>query len=180
MYSYADRIRAVELFLELGKRIRATILKQGYPRTGRLESWPVQFAGAPFAASLPIRATASTIEPLLNCALNGVASLASSLRSRRTFAGWRTRMHFGRLRHRSDARALAIHTTSVAESACVRRSRGPASLRPLHMIHTTGASRCIANRSAPSIVIRIAGSDFGQRQYPTRQHQHRFESLCRC
>jgi hypothetical protein len=72
MYSHADRIRAVELYLKLGKRIRATILQQGYPSTGRLEYWLVQFAGAPFEASLPIRATASTIEPLLNCALNGV------------------------------------------------------------------------------------------------------------
>ncbi len=29
MYSYADRLRAVELYLKLGKRIKATILQLG-------------------------------------------------------------------------------------------------------------------------------------------------------
>lgn len=31
MYSYEDRIRAVRLYLKLGKRIRATIRQLGYP-----------------------------------------------------------------------------------------------------------------------------------------------------
>jgi hypothetical protein len=32
MYSYEDRIRAVELYITLGKRVRATIRQLGYPR----------------------------------------------------------------------------------------------------------------------------------------------------
>jgi transposase-like protein len=31
MYSYEDRARAVELYLKLGKRIKATICQLGYP-----------------------------------------------------------------------------------------------------------------------------------------------------
>lgn len=31
MYSYEDRVRAVELYLKLGKRIEATIRELGYP-----------------------------------------------------------------------------------------------------------------------------------------------------
>lgn len=31
MYSYEDRIRAVQLYVKLGKRIRATIRQLGYP-----------------------------------------------------------------------------------------------------------------------------------------------------
>jgi len=31
MYSYENRIRAVELFIKLGKRVRATIRQLGYP-----------------------------------------------------------------------------------------------------------------------------------------------------
>ncbi len=31
MYFYEDRIRAVELYIKLGKRIRLTIRRLGYP-----------------------------------------------------------------------------------------------------------------------------------------------------
>ncbi len=31
MYSYEDRVRAVELYLKLGKRVKATIRQLGYP-----------------------------------------------------------------------------------------------------------------------------------------------------
>lgn len=31
MYSYEDRIRAVELYIKLGKRVRPTIRQLGYP-----------------------------------------------------------------------------------------------------------------------------------------------------
>jgi len=31
MYSYEDRVRAVELYPKLGKRIKATIRELGYP-----------------------------------------------------------------------------------------------------------------------------------------------------
>lgn len=39
MYSYEDRIRAVRLYLKLGKRTGATILELGYPTKNALKSW---------------------------------------------------------------------------------------------------------------------------------------------
>jgi putative transposase len=39
MYSYEDRIRAVELFIKLGKRVRATIRQLGYPTKNALKGW---------------------------------------------------------------------------------------------------------------------------------------------
>lgn len=39
MYSYEDRIRAVRLYLKLGKRIRATIRQLGYPIKNSLKTW---------------------------------------------------------------------------------------------------------------------------------------------
>ncbi len=55
MYSYEDRIRSVELFIKLGKRVRATIRQLGYPTNNALEGWhreyeqrldlPVGYAG---------------------------------------------------------------------------------------------------------------------------------------
>jgi transposase-like protein len=39
MYSYADRIRAVELYIKLGLRARATIRQLGYPTKNALKGW---------------------------------------------------------------------------------------------------------------------------------------------
>lgn len=39
MYSYEDRIRAVKLYIKLGKRIKATIRQLGYPTKNSLKAW---------------------------------------------------------------------------------------------------------------------------------------------
>lgn len=39
MYSYEDRIRAVELYIRLGKRPGATLRQLGYPTKNSLLSW---------------------------------------------------------------------------------------------------------------------------------------------
>ncbi len=39
MYSYEDRLRAVELYIKLGKRIGLTIRQLGYPTKNALLSW---------------------------------------------------------------------------------------------------------------------------------------------
>lgn len=39
MYSYEDRLRAVRLYIKLGKRVRATIRQLGYPTKNALKSW---------------------------------------------------------------------------------------------------------------------------------------------
>lgn len=39
MYSYADRIHAVELYLKLGKRVKPTIRQLGYPTKNALKGW---------------------------------------------------------------------------------------------------------------------------------------------
>ena len=39
MYSYEDRIRAVKLYIKLGKRTGATICQLGYPTKNALKSW---------------------------------------------------------------------------------------------------------------------------------------------
>lgn len=55
MYSYQDRIRAVEWYIKLGKRVRPTIRQWGYPTKNALNGWhreyekrldlPVGYAG---------------------------------------------------------------------------------------------------------------------------------------
>ena len=39
MYSYEDRVRAVRLYIKLGKRVAATIRQLGYPTKNALKSW---------------------------------------------------------------------------------------------------------------------------------------------
>ena len=39
MYSYEDRIRAIKLYLKLGKRTAPTIRQLGYPTKNALKSW---------------------------------------------------------------------------------------------------------------------------------------------
>ncbi|WP_313331231.1 IS3 family transposase [Comamonas sp.] len=39
MYSYEDRIQAVELYIKLGKRVRPTIRQLGYPTKNALKGW---------------------------------------------------------------------------------------------------------------------------------------------
>ena len=43
MYSYEDRIRAVKLYIKLGKRAGATIRQFGYPTKDSLKSWHEQY-----------------------------------------------------------------------------------------------------------------------------------------
>ena len=43
MYSYEDRIRAVKLYIKLGKRAGATIRQFGYPTKNSLKSWHEQY-----------------------------------------------------------------------------------------------------------------------------------------
>ena len=39
MYSYDDRIRAVRLYIKLGKHITATLCQLGYPTKNALKRW---------------------------------------------------------------------------------------------------------------------------------------------
>jgi len=39
MYSYDDRLRAVQLYIKLGKRVGLTIRQLGYPTKNALKAW---------------------------------------------------------------------------------------------------------------------------------------------
>ena len=43
MYSYEERLRAVKLYLTLGKRCKATIHQLGYPTKNALKAWHDEF-----------------------------------------------------------------------------------------------------------------------------------------
>jgi transposase-like protein len=68
MYSYEDRIRAVELYIKLDKRVRPTIRQLGYPTKNSLKGWyneyqqkldlPAGYAGRPAKFSKEQKAAA--------------------------------------------------------------------------------------------------------------------------
>lgn len=43
MYSYEDRIRAVELYIKLGKRVRPTMRQLGHPSKNALKGWHLEY-----------------------------------------------------------------------------------------------------------------------------------------
>ncbi|WP_417276756.1 IS3 family transposase [Castellaniella sp.] len=43
MYSYAERVKAVQLYIKLGKRLNATIRQLGYPTKNSLKDWYREF-----------------------------------------------------------------------------------------------------------------------------------------
>lgn len=43
MYSYEERIRAVKLYIKLGKRSAATIRQLGYPTRKALKTWNQEY-----------------------------------------------------------------------------------------------------------------------------------------
>jgi putative transposase len=45
MFSYEDRVRAVKVYMKLGKRSAATIWQLGYPTKQSLSSWYREFQG---------------------------------------------------------------------------------------------------------------------------------------
>ena len=47
MYYYADRLRAVELYIRLGKRLNATIRHLGYPTKNALKGWYREYGSCP-------------------------------------------------------------------------------------------------------------------------------------
>lgn len=47
MYSYEDRMRAVQLYIKLGRRVKATIRQLGYPTKNALKQWCREYEHGP-------------------------------------------------------------------------------------------------------------------------------------
>jgi transposase-like protein len=57
MYSYEQRLRAVELYIQLGKRVGATIRQLGYPTKNALKGWYGDYQrqrGSPLRSRAPV------------------------------------------------------------------------------------------------------------------------------
>ncbi len=139
MYSYEDRIRAVRLYIKLGKRASATVLQLGYPTKNALKSWHHEYEQghdlqAGYVRSRPKYSNEQksvAVEHYLDhdrC-LAGT-SKALGYPDRETLAGWvdelypnRRRLFVGKAR--SVPRSAALKQAAVIE-LCTRQASAQA------------------------------------------------------
>lgn len=80
MYSYEDRVRAVELYLKLGKRIKATIRQLGYPTKNSLKAWYEEFEKSGDLQKEYVRGKPKYSEAQKNVALEHYMTLLAGFR----------------------------------------------------------------------------------------------------
>jgi transposase-like protein len=62
MYSYEERLRAVKLYIKLGKRAQATIRELGYPTKNALKGWHREYQRLNIIRRMALREKLSTRE----------------------------------------------------------------------------------------------------------------------
>lgn len=127
MYSYEDRIRAVELYIKLGKRIAATIRQLGYPTKNALKSWHLEYEQCHdlrngYVRSKPkysLEQKKAAVDHYLNhdrCAAETLRALGYP--ARETLAAWVDELHPA-IRIRIVGRAGGIATPREVKQAAV-------------------------------------------------------------
>ena len=149
MYSYEDRIRAVKLYIKLGKRTGATIRKLGYPTKNPLKSWHREYEQGHnlpvgYARSKP-KYSDEQKKVAARHHLNHDRCLAGTLKAlgypcRDTLAAWveelypETRIRVvGKAagvvrppRVQASSRHRAVHSSGKCASSCSKAGREPA------------------------------------------------------
>ena len=74
MYSYEERLRAVKLYIKLGKRVQATIRELGYPTKNALKGWHREYQRL---QDLPIRSAPRPLKFSIGAEAGGVKSLCN-------------------------------------------------------------------------------------------------------
>ncbi len=150
MYSYEDRIRAVRLYIRLGKRIGATLRQLGYPTKNALKSWHRQFEQG---RDLPAAAARSwqkysdeqkqaAVEHYLNhdrCMTGTIKALGYPCRD--TFAAWLDELH-PEARHQVVGKASGVqHSPELKQAAvielCTRQTSAGAVAKKLAVSRPT-------------------------------------------
>ena len=152
MYSYEDRMRAVQLYIKLDKRVAATIRQLGYPTKNSLKGWHREYEQDRDLKPVLVRAPKFTEEQkawtVAHCLTHGrcVAFTIKAL----GYPG------------RASLHAWIQELNPRARHACLAHRRMRRSTRPcLHCVHVRGAHR-------PSLTIAVCAVSPTRalRQYP--------------
>ena len=147
MYSYEDRIRAITLYIKLGKRTGATIRQLGYPTKNALKSWHREYEQsrdlpAGYVLSRP-KYSDEQKEVAVQHYLNHDRCLAGTLKAlgypcRDTLAAWLDELH------------------PETRKRVVGKARGV--LRPLELKQAAVIELCTRQTSAQAIAQKLAVS----------------------
>ena len=123
MYSYDDRIRAVELYIKLGKQVRPTIRQLGYPTKNALKGWyreyqqrldlPVGYAGREPKFS-PVQKAAALEHYLAHDQCIAATIRALGYPCRGALTAWVREAGARASRTRTPARSVAARNPSTA------------------------------------------------------------------
>jgi transposase InsO family protein/transposase-like protein len=127
MYSYEDRIRAVRLYIKLGKRTGATIRQLGYPTKNALKGWHRQFEQGRDLPAAAVRSwqkysaeqKQAAVEHYLNhdrCMTGTIKALGYPCRD--TFAAWLDELH-PEARHHVVGKAAGVQRSPELKQAAV-------------------------------------------------------------
>ena len=150
MYSYEDRIRAVKLYINLGKRVGATLVQLGYPTKNALKSWHREFERSQDLSADYVRSRQKysdeqkqvAVEHYLNhgrCIAGTVKAIGYP--SRDTFAAWIDEL-LPEARHRVVCKAGGVlHSPEVKQAAvidlCTRQTSAQAVAQKLAVSRPT-------------------------------------------
>jgi transposase-like protein len=127
MYSYEDRIRAVKLYIKLGKRAGPTIRQLGYPTKTSLKSWCREYEQNRELQVSYVRLRHKYSDEQMRAAvehyLNNDRCMAFTIRTlgypgRAALAAWIEELHPG-VRNRIVGRAPSVRPPSELKNAAV-------------------------------------------------------------
>ena len=128
MYSYEDRIRAVKLYIKLGKRIGATLRQLGYPTKNALKSWHREFEQRQDLPAASVRSwqkysdehKQAAVEHYFNhdrCMTATIKALGYPCRD--TFAAWIDELHPEARYHVVGKAGAVLHSPEVKQAAVI-------------------------------------------------------------
>jgi len=128
MYSYDDRIRAVKLYIKLGKRIELTIKQLGYPTKNSLKSWhkeyelvkDLAFSFVRERSKYSVQQKQAAVEHYLNhgrCFIETIKALGYPCRD--TLAAWLDEFHPDMRRHVVGRAKNVIYPQEFKQTAVI-------------------------------------------------------------
>jgi putative transposase len=128
MYSYEDRIRAVRLYVKLGKRLKATTRQLGYPTKNSLIAWYREFEHAHDLAESYVRSKPRFSEEQKRVAVEHYFEhdrcIAWTIRQlgypcRSTFASWLNELHPESRKHIVGRARSVVYPREVKQAAVI-------------------------------------------------------------
>jgi putative transposase len=179
MYSYEDRIRAVKLYMKLGKRTGATIRQLGYPTKNALKSWHREFEQTKDLPAAYVRSrqkySAEHKQTAVEHYLDHDRCMASTMKAlgypcRETLTAWIDELHPEARNHVVGQAGHVQHSQELKHAAvlelCTRQVSAQAVAQKLAVSRPTlyNWKNQLLGRDAPSSMKRKNDSQSGPEQ----------------